>query len=278
MSRKLMRVAMNFSWPLKKTWKGYLNPFWEERKNCSPCEGTGYSPDGRFLNDLWYRHISWNMFGNWYGSNILAVPDSGRLRHMGWGEDVIANIERARKFGFKILAHWNDKLDQEDINLLVEKGRLIDFTHTWTKGKGWKKKNPLVIPTPDEVAVWQANSAGHDAINQGVCVEGRCKRLGIKYLCADCKGHGYTWPDPEVEKKYDDWKPEDPPAGEGYQLWEDTSEGSPISPVFKTLDELCEWAAKNATTFADFRASAEVWKKMLLDDNVHAVKGNAFFM
>lgn len=42
----------------------------------------------------------------------------------------------------------------------------------------------------------------------------------------------------------------DPPLGEGYQLWENCTEGSPQSPVFKTLDELCTWCEPNATTFA----------------------------
>lgn len=32
-----------------------------------------------------------------------------------------------------------------------------------------------------------------------------------------------------------------PPKGAGYQLWETVSEGSPISPVFKTPDELANW-------------------------------------
>lgn len=54
-----------------------------------------------------------------------------------------------------------------------------------------------------------------------------------------------------------------PPVGEGYQLWETTSEGGPVSPVFASLDELCEWCEKNATPFADDRATKEQWKKML---------------
>ena len=62
----------------------------------------------------------------------------------------------------------------------------------------------------------------------------------------------------------------DPPKGKGYQLWENVTEGSPCSPVFRTLDELCEWAEKNATTFANFKATKEEWKKMLKEDDVHA--------
>jgi hypothetical protein len=55
------------------------------------------------------------------------------------------------------------------------------------------------------------------------------------------------------------------------QLYETTSEGKPISPVFHKddFDKLCEWAAENATTFANFKASKEKWKEMLLDDFVY---------
>lgn len=69
-----------------------------------------------------------------------------------------------------------------------------------------------------------------------------------------------------------------PPKGKGYQLWENCSEGSPISPIFKTLDELCEWAEDNATTFADFKTTKEKWKEMLSDDNVHHREGNLIFI
>ena len=27
MGRKLMRVPLDFAWPLKKVWKGYINPY-----------------------------------------------------------------------------------------------------------------------------------------------------------------------------------------------------------------------------------------------------------
>jgi hypothetical protein len=60
----------------------------------------------------------------------------------------------------------------------------------------------------------------------------------------------------------------EPPKGDGFQLWENTSEGSPVSPVFDTLDKLCEWASVNATTFAEFKATAEQWKSMLSEDFV----------
>jgi hypothetical protein len=36
-----------------------------------------------------------------------------------------------------------------------------------------------------------------------------------------------------------------PPNGDGYQLWETTSEGSPMSPVFKMPNELAKWLVDN---------------------------------
>jgi hypothetical protein len=73
----------------------------------------------------------------------------------------------------------------------------------------------------------------------------------------------------EAAKK---WTYFDPPKGEGYQLWETTTEGSPISPVFKTFDELCAWAEKNATVFGDFTASKAAWKQMLEGSWVKQIK------
>lgn len=55
----------------------------------------------------------------------------------------------------------------------------------------------------------------------------------------------------------------EPPTGDGFQLWETTSEGSPITPVFATLDELCAYAAEHCTTFADFKTTAAQWREML---------------
>lgn len=69
-----------------------------------------------------------------------------------------------------------------------------------------------------------------------------------------------------------------PPVGEGYQLWETTSEGSPVSPVFQTMDELCEWCEKYATVFGSYKASKEEWKEMLEKDFVHHREGSVIFI
>jgi len=49
------------------------------------------------------------------------------------------------------------------------------------------------------------------------------------------------------------------------QLYENTSEGTPISPVYlaSEIEKLCEYAAENCSTFADFKASKEEWKSRM---------------
>ena len=41
------------------------------------------------------------------------------------------------------------------------------------------------------------------------------------------------------------WKETEPPEGPGWQMWETVSDGSPISPVFKTPEELARYMADN---------------------------------
>ena len=57
----------------------------------------------------------------------------------------------------------------------------------------------------------------------------------------------------------------EPPSGKGYQCWETTSEGSPISPVFKTSDELYEWLATNEQNGITLKFTKDDWKNALTD-------------
>lgn len=56
--------------------------------------------------------------------------------------------------------------------------------------------------------------------------------------CPICEGECI---DPAVKKEYDAWKETEPPTGEGWQVWETVSEGSPISPVFATPEGLIDY-------------------------------------
>ena len=45
------------------------------------------------------------------------------------------------------------------------------------------------------------------------------------------------------------------------QLYENTSLGTPVSPVFKSneIEKLCEYASENCTTFSDYKATKQEW-------------------
>jgi len=266
MGREIHRVPLDFSWPLRSRWEGYVNPFYKNMRECPACGGSGYNRVGKFLSDTWYRNSCEDMFGAFFGDNILSAWDRHKLARAGWSEAVCGNIEMAKKFQFTVLAHWSDKLVQEEIDALIERGRLRDFTHTWTKADGWQPKKDVKNPTPDEVAVWAANGMGHDAVNRGICIETRAKRFGIDDLdCKKCDGSGEFWSSPEDKIAAEEWESSDPPIGDGWQMWETTSEGSPISPVFDTPEKLARWLADTrASTFGSMTASYDTWMKMIV--------------
>jgi len=164
----------------------------------------------------------------------------------------------------------------------------------------WLDEPNGYCPTADEVNAWALFGMGHDAINQGVCLAARCAREGVQVECPTCVGKGSYWPDVEyddlprlvegllkpeqilaikpvgklvpsdvVGKLYEEWEDYEPPAGPGYQLWEKVSEGSPVSPVFGTFDDLCAWAEGHSV--AGRLLSKEQWKSMLEADFVYTV-------
>lgn len=70
--------------------------------------------------------------------------------------------------------------------------------------------------------------------------------------CALCDGVGAVYP--QI----------DPPKGDGWQMWETTSDGSPISPVFATPNELARWLADTgASAFGRITATYEQWLGMI---------------
>lgn len=53
MGREIKRVALDFDWPLNKTWKGFLNPHYDGHcSNCEDCGGHGSTTASQRLEDL----------------------------------------------------------------------------------------------------------------------------------------------------------------------------------------------------------------------------------
>lgn len=217
MGRQIRRVPLDFDWPINVIWKGYIYPF--NPAQCYGCKeddkggSYGYSKEAQEIQKQWYAFDNFNYI------------------YLGNG----------RRFNDNALAHH---LEQADVDELVRHNRLMDFTHTWTPEKGWRRKKPAYHPTAEEVNEWSKQGMGHDLINEGIVVEFRCKKAGVPYTCEACNGSGKLWQSPELEEASIEWRPDDPPEGDGWQLWETVSEGSPISPVFATKEKLVDYMVK----------------------------------
>jgi hypothetical protein len=259
MSREVKRVPLDFSWPLNNVWEGYIMPNRLSERKCPDCE-HGYSPHAEYLHGLWYGHGRFDSERGWlpfhpeqYGSKLL-MPRTPAVwqfaeRNVTQSPDYYGTGERAVfREAFRLANLWNGMwchhLSQDDVNALIAAGRLTDFTHTWARGKGWRPKNPPVTPTAAQVNGWSLSSFGHDSVNAMIAIRARCERDGFPVSCATCDGHGSTEVYSGQRADADAWERFEPPAGEGWQLWETVSEGSPISPVFASAEELTRWISE----------------------------------
>lgn len=247
MGREVRRVPLTFDWPLNKVWEGFLSPDRFDETPCPDCE-NGYSPHARNLYDLWYGKIPFDPATTgsepwrhdsapvraFAGRNLQNAPE-----YYGTGE---AALQReAQRLADLFNRSWSHHIAQDDVDALITGGRLHDFTHVVVPGKGWQPKDPPVTPTAADVNAWSITSFGHDAINASVVIRARCEREGIDDTCPTCKGHASLEKYDGQRAEAEAWEPTDPPEGDGWQLWETVSEGSPISPVFATADDLAAW-------------------------------------
>ena len=78
--------------------------------------------------------------------------------------------------------------------------------------------------------------------------------------CPTCKGHASIEKYPGQLAEAEAWEWTEPPTGDGWQMWETTSEGSPMSPVFATPEELAAWlASTGASAFGDMKLTRKQW-------------------
>lgn len=268
MGRELKRVALDFDWPINETWAGYLNPYHTATK-CVACDGSGYSPTGKHLHNQWYGYVPFKPEDR--GSVPFKPTDDAVLAFARrnvthapdyYGRDAKAVDREARRLCGLFNSQWSHHLNNDDVAALIASHRLHDLTHTFEPGKGWQPKVPAYVPSAREVNVWSIGGLSHDSINAWCCIKAECARLGADVDCPECHGNGEVWPSKAAEALYEAWKPTEPPSGDGYQIWQTVSEGSPISPVFATPEEL---AAHMATTRwgADSGTPYETWLKFI---------------
>lgn len=262
MGRELKRVPLDFQWEIGKLWSGYVNP--HKIHECRECEGLGWSKEYNILKDEWY-----------YGGKTEWRPNPFR--------------EGSR---YNSVA-WSHNLDQEDVDALVEAGRLWDFTRVPINDEqrevvrqkiangenSWLPFDNEYRPTAQEVNEWSLKGMGHDSLNCSVVIQARLAKEGKSHLCSNCDGTGENWQSEKAKELYENWEKYDPQTGEGFQLWSTTSEGNPMTPVFGSLEDLCTYCeSEKVSVFGSNTATKEEWMKMLSNKFVHHTEGNIVFL
>lgn len=271
MGTELKKVSLDFDWPLNKVWGGFKNPFYTQSIECPDCKGNGSSPEYQHLHDLWYGNAPFKPEDR--GSKPFLPTDelvwrfakrnvSNAPAYYGIGETAI--MREAQRLCDLFNSEWMYHLNQQDVDALLKGDRLWDFTHIWTQGKGWEPKDPPYVPTPEEVNKWSISGFGHDSSNAWIVISAECDRLGYEKSCKHCDGEGCLWPTREIKQMAEDWTSIEPPTGEGYQIWETVSEGSPISPVFEKPEDLAEWMANHPWNTCDKDTTKKQWLKFIL--------------
>lgn len=233
MGRELKRVVAGFDWPMNQMWDGFLMPEPLCSLSCTVCDQSGYNPATRQIADDFY---DLDGFGVRWSYDYQHDPQGKPATRAPWR--IIERYPGACR-------KWCDSITQDEVQALIDKGRLMDFTHIWKAGEGWKPRTDGYTPTAAEVNAWNAAGMGHDGINRGILIRVRATRLGVYGLCAASEGHGYTFRDEQHRAENEAWTQTEPPSGDWWQLWETVSEGSPVSPAFATAEELAHYLAHN---------------------------------
>jgi hypothetical protein len=125
-------------------------------------------------------------------------------------------------------------------------------------------------PSPDirefgtGLAGREGSFLGHDAIDRWRATEAVIRAAGLEPtqwgLCPTCGGTGSVEAYPGQAAQAEAWERTDPPAGQGWQVWQTVGEGSPITPVFSTADELIDHLVAVGTVWDQARGDGG-WRR-----------------
>lgn len=91
-------------------------------------------------------------------------------------------------------------------------------------------------------------------------------------ICPTCKGEGQVEVYPGQSAEADAWEPTEPPVGDGWQMWSNTGDPCPTSPVFITPEELADWCESNDTIYGHYTAPSSKWLSIILGDDAASVE------
>lgn len=280
MGREVKRVPVGWDWPLNKVWSGYTRTEEEfarfEEDDCPNCE-RGYTPRANYLHDLWYGKVPFRPEDN---GSVPLTAETPAVR--AFAERNVTRDERSLSFyvgnqreayfiqsaiereAQRLVELWNGMLahhlNEDDVAALRATDQMPrGLTHRFDPNADprWQRIEPEPVITAAQLNEDRI-TAGLFSDNVSVYefIEARCAAEGVASTCPTCDGHGSLERFPGQREEEEAWERTEPPTGEGWQLWETVSEGSPISPAFATAEELAQWMASPAYTWGAARPMA----------------------
>lgn len=228
MGREVRRVPVDFDWPINQVWGGFLMPDKFDEEPCPTCYTVDYQGERK-------RGSGSTAAAKWLEAVLYLV---GMM-----AEDIRAQSFEGTEHQFTQFGDDRSKLHPylaslQRINVYESRRPSADIVDLVVGITG--RDNRVSFGTGSDFA-WKAMKALKAAA-------GVDEKWG---WCPTCDGHGSIEKYPGQRAEGEAWSEEDhePPTGEGWQLWETVSEGSPISPVFDSPEGLARWMASPEYTW-----------------------------
>lgn len=238
MGREIRRVPLDFDWPLNKVWKGFINP---HRKPCPEDQKTCFN--GITAGAQWLEAVCRFM---------CTLADDARRSDEPRSTYPVA-VPHPYMVGFPTAPHYETPADKAaEFDKLEGRERTMAY---YRYHESIPPHERILRPSKDFLDMMNG-IMGKDAPTSSRSWDGYLTKSYAVYFkileaanlnkdwgtCPVCKGKCI---DPAVQEAYEAWKPEGPPEGPGYQIWETVSEGSPITKVFATKGEIVKHLVAN---------------------------------
>lgn len=225
MSRDIKRVPIDFDWPTDKVWQGYLMPAKFDEDKCMDCFCTGSTPARQWIGRI----------GLMLDQLVedIDTQDQGKPMHPWLAEDTYPPTYTEHNYELRQVTRHEVIRPSEDI---------IEFAQELVKDDRYEHNRTV--------------RRGFMSQNRYAFTEGLIRRAGLPEKwgwCKSCNGHGSTEKYVGQRDEAEKWERIEPPTGEGWQVWESVSEGSPISPVFPDSEGLIQWLMSPAYTWGTSR-------------------------
>lgn len=240
---------------IKENWKGFNNSFglnylnevvnfyFEAVRNsvkCETCGGCGDHPDSQWITESFYQHSSpfckmtqKNEYVKHFLGKLGCDFDTTVVEEGFPSEELLDKYpEEFRQFCEEMKngdGYWNDKITQDEFELLIENGRERGCVSLYGMNKS--SSNGL---------------SSYDAISRSYLCEQRCKRLGVPLYCKKCDGYGKNYTEEKAHLELALWVLH-PRKGCSRGVKIKRVEQSDLSDIFSFLKEA---AKRNAERFS----------------------------